>query len=323
MNLGSWFYFIIYSSNIFSMTWFWISLVPPFLWAVANHMDKYLAERFYKRARVLPGTLTFLSAIVSAGLAAILFLAIPSVRTTPLWAILTLMAAGASAFVAVFPYIFALMRDEASRVVPLFQIGPVISFILGWIFLGEHITSLQIAAGGIVIFGAVTLNLDIDNRFRLKTSVLLLMVTSATLFYVEAFLFKLASIHVGFWAGATYQYVGVALSGLVLALASPAYRRSFVAVVQANRRYLFFYALADQSITTVARVLFNFATLLAPLVLVSLVTSFQPFFAILIGTLLTMFLPHISTEAITRRHLGHKIFSTAVIFFGTYLLLRS
>jgi drug/metabolite transporter (DMT)-like permease len=304
------------------MTWFWLALIPPLLWAVSNHMDKYLAERFYNSNQALPGTLMFFTMAMSGLIAAGMFMIYPATRTVPVWAAVTLIAAGIANFAAVFPYIFALMKDEASRVVPLFQLGPIFSFVFGWVFLREHISAVQMLAGLIVIMGAIAINLDIDDGFKLKKSVLGLMLLSAGLFAVESFLFKLGAIRVGFVAGATWQYLGLFAAGLMLAVASPAYRRSFVTLFRSNPRYVLAYGLVDQSITVAARLTFNYATLLAPLVLVSLVTNFQPFFVIAIGTVLTIFLPHLGTETITRRHLGQKIFASLVIFGGTYVLLR-
>ena len=67
----------------------------------------------------------------------------------------------------------------------------------------------------------------------------------------------------------------------------------------------------------------NFATLLAPVAVVLVVSSYQPLFVFIIGIVLTIFLPHISMEKISTKHLLHKIISILIIVIGSYFLYNS
>jgi hypothetical protein len=80
-------------------------------------------------------------------------------------------------------------------------------------------------------------------------------------------------------------------------------------------------SVAADTLSMAARIMLNSATLLAPLALVTFVSNIQPFFVIVLGVLLTMFAPHIGTEAIARRHLGQKVLCTMVMVGGTCVLL--
>lgn len=302
------------------MYWFWIALLPPILWSVNNHVDKYLYNRYYKDS--LPGTLMLFTAIIGALIALVIGICHPAVFLLPIRSIILLLLAGALSFAYIFPYIYALMRDEASRVVPLFQIAPIVSYLLGWILLHEQLSAKQLVAGIIIVFAAIAMNLDLDNQFRFKRSVFWLMVLAASLFATEGFLFKYGTANRSFWTGAFYQYSGLALTGLVVAIVSRKFRQNFWILFRANKQMIFTVSLLNEAISISAFMLYNYAVLLAPLALVALVSNTQPFFVIAFGIILTLFFPKLGKESITKRHLIQKIICTAVIFTGTYILLR-
>jgi energy-coupling factor transporter transmembrane protein EcfT len=64
----------------------------------------------------------------------------------------------------------------------------------------------------------------------------------------------------------------------------------------------------------------NVALLIAPVALVYVVNSYQPFFVFIAGVVFTIFLPNFVTEKISRKHFFHKLFSILIIFIGSYLL---
>lgn len=245
----------------------------------------------------------------------------PGVLSLPVKSVTLLLIAGMLNFVYIFPYIYALMQDEASRVIPLFQVAPIVSYGLGWAFLGEHLEAKQLIAGTIIIIAAIAMNLDLDDHFRFKKTVFWLMVLSATLFATEGFLFKYAATGYGFWTGAFYQYGGLALAGLVVATVSRTFRENFLLVFRANKQAILTISLLNEIMSIGAFMSYNYATLLAPLVLVSLVSNTQPFFVIAFGIVLTVFFPRFGKETIMKRHLAQKILCAVVIFAGTYVLL--
>jgi drug/metabolite transporter (DMT)-like permease len=302
------------------MLWFWLSITAALLWSINNHLDKYLYERYYRDS--IPGALMFLSAGLGGLFALVILVVHPVALTVPLPRVALLLLAGVLDFCYIFPYIHALMRDEASRVAPLFQVGPIFSFILAWVFLHEHLSVHELLAAITLIGGAFAINLDLDNGLRFKKDVFGLMLVATGLFSLETFLFKYGALHVGFWSGAFYQYLGACLSGLVLAIISRKYRQAFLGIIRANHRSVFTLSLTAEVLSTTARVSLNYASLLAPLALVTSVANTQPFFVIAIGILLTIFAPKFGKESITGRHLVQKLACSVIIFIGTYALVH-
>lgn len=304
------------------MTWFWLSIAAAFIWSINNHLDKFLAERYYRNSSALPGTLMFLTSLIGACIAITVFILDPSAAHISASSKLLMLCAGFLDFIYVFPYILALMREEASRVAPLFQIAPLISGALGWVFLHERLTLEQFAAMLLIILGATTISLDIKNRFRIKRGVLLLMMVSAAFWALETFLFKFVAIGTGFWSAILYQYLGAALAGLILAVASRKYRNSFMYLVRQHARSVFTLSLLAEGLSTTARISLSYASLLAPLAFVTVVANTSPFFAIILGVIITLFIPSFGGEDLGLANLLQKIFSTGLMFLGTFLLLH-
>ena len=108
-----------------------------------------------------------------------------------------------------------------------------------------------------------------------------------------------------------------------MSLALPAYRHDFMHLARYNGRRVFPLSFLNEGLNVLARVCFNYASLLAPLALVTLVNGFQPFFIICIGIILTLFIPKWGEKSLLRKHLAQKFLAVIVIFAGTYLLLHT
>jgi hypothetical protein len=91
-------------------------------------------------------------------------------------------------------------------------------------------------------------------------------------------------------------------------------------LIRSNGSGVFGLNLANEVINTIAVALVQYASLLAPIVLVMLVNSLQPIFVFLMGILLTLFLPKLSKENITKQVLLQKSAAIVIVLIGTYLL---
>jgi uncharacterized membrane protein len=99
------------------MNWFLIALLPPALWSVTNHFDKYLLSRYFKGGGV--GALMVFSSIIGVFLLPIIAFLHPEVLQFNLINILIAIN-GFLYTLSVLPYFYALQKDEASICVPLF-----------------------------------------------------------------------------------------------------------------------------------------------------------------------------------------------------------
>jgi len=218
------------------------------------------------------------------------------------------------------PYLYALEKDEASIVVPLFQTVPVFSYILALIVLNEVLTVYQIIASILVIIGAIGLSLDLDNRYRLKKKVFSLMLFSSFLVALNGLIFKFVAIREDFWTTSFWEYIGFSILAFMLLVFIKSYRKQFLAVIKVNRVPVISLNALNEVLNIIGKIVMNFATLLAPLALVWVVNGFQPFFVLLIGIFITLFFSRLGKESLKRQHIVQKIVAIAVMFAGVYLL---
>jgi hypothetical protein len=81
-------------------------------------------------------------------------------------------------------------------------------------------------------------------------------------------------------------------------------------------------SLLAEGLSTTARMSLSYASLLAPLALVTVIANTSPFFTILLGIVITLIFPSFGGEKIGISHLAQKTSASGLMFLGTYLLLR-
>ncbi len=302
------------------MSWFLIALIAPALWSASNHADKYIMGKYFKDAG--SGSIVIFGTIISLIAAIIILIFQPSVLRISFHTALFIILAGFCYIAALLPYFYAISKDEASRVVPLFQLAPIFSYILALVFLGEVLSLRQIIGGLIIVSGAILLTVEMgESKFRIKGIVLGLMALSSLLFSLNALIFKAAAVNATFWPTAFWQYMGVVLGGSLLLFYTP-YRKQFVRTFIKSKSSVAGLVGLSEGLTIGGRLCFYYATTLAPLALVTTVNGFQPAFVFIYGVILTLFFPKVAQESLLKKHLVQKILSIGVLFLGTYIMLK-
>jgi len=304
--------------------WFYLSLVAPIVWTIVNHFDKYLLSRIFKNNGT--GALFIFSGLFSifVTISIILFFD-SSVLSIPFRDILILLVTGSLNGFAFYLYLYVLNTEETSIVVPLLQLTPVFTYLLGYIVLGEVLTSQQLIASLIVLCGVllISIDLDIDNKVGIKHGALGLVALASLLFALHDVLFKFIAVKDSFVNSTFWQYLGIACVAFLTFIFSKKYRNEFTQMFKSNHLKIISLNVFSEILYVTGNLFSNFATLFAPVVLVSVVGSYQPLFVFTVGILLTVFLPKIADEKITIRHLLQKLVSIIIIVIGTYLLYSS
>jgi drug/metabolite transporter (DMT)-like permease len=302
------------------MSWFWLAIIGPVLYSVGNHIDKFLIEKYFK-ARSM-GSLILFSSMIGLFVAPIIFIFKPNVLNIGLFNIFVLFVSAVMYLVFLWSYFKAMENDEASIVIPFFQLIPVFAFILGYFFLGETITKIQFFAMFLILAGATVLSFEIDeeNKFKLRRNTVLFMILSSFASAIDSVIYKYVILQEDFWISSFWTYIFIGFIGAVILVTFKVYRRDFLYILKHNSSKIIGLNVLNEGLSIVGNLAITFATLLAPVALVLLANAYQPVFVLIIGILLTIFFPKIVSEKIQLKHLIQKILVIGVMLIGTYLL---
>lgn len=302
------------------MNWFLIALIPPAIWSATNHFDKYLISKYFKGGGV--GALMMFSSVIGVFISSIIAILHPEVLSYPFTKGLFVALNGFMYLLATLPYLYALKKDETSIVVPMLQLIPVFTYFLAWLVLGETLNKNQLFGGILIIMGAVVISLELSETKKnfIKKEVLLLMTIASLLFSLNFLFFKYFAITASFWVTSFWEYVGFAIFSFFLFVFIKKYRDEFISVIKSNKLTALTLNGINEVLNMIAKLSFNFASLLTPITLTWIVDGFQPFFVFAYGVILTVFFPHINKENISTKHLAHKILAITIMLIGTFLI---
>jgi uncharacterized membrane protein len=301
------------------MTWFLFAVVSPVLNALVNYLDKYLIEKVVEGRGI--GSLIIFSALMGLPLALLILIFGPNVFNIHTKNALLIMLNGTFYVAWVLPYLYALEKDEASVVMPLFQLSSVMVLVLGFVVLGESVNPIKLLGCLLILFGAIGLSLKKGlEGYKLKYAVLLLVGISCFFISLSGVVFKLIALEESFWVTTFWESVGIFFSSLIL-LNIKSYRRQFLSVLKRNRSKVIILNVANEIVVIIGKLSLNFATLLAPVAVVYFVSEgFQPFFVLAFGVLISTFLPKFVKEEIGHRQIFQKLAAILVMFAGTLLI---
>lgn len=303
------------------MTWFFLALIGPFLYALTNYIDKILLEKYFKQGGV--GTILLFSSLLSIFAIPFLFLMDPTAISIGLKNIFILAIVGILNVGVLWCYLLALKHDEASVVIVFYQLVPFFGAILGYFFLGEILNTIQIIAMAIIILGTtiVSFEIDSDNHFKLRKKTILPMLGASLFWAIGGVIFKAVALEESIWGSLFWEHCMLVIVGIIIFTFIRSYRVNFLSAIKSNSKTLISFMGVNELIYIGGNVTVAYAYMLAPIGLVLLTESFQPIFVLAIGLFLTLFFPKVMVERIQAKHLWPKIIAICITGIGTYLLL--
>ena len=296
----------------------WIGLLAPALWALCNYIDKYLLSKIFHEEKNISVLLIF-SSIIGIILLPFIFFFADKVFAISTVNKLLMIWWWVIYIISLIPYLYALNKDDASTVVPLFQMIAPISLILWYFFLGESISTKQFIWFFIVFVSSFVLSLDITHKIRFKSGVFFLMLLSCLLTSPMYIIFKWVDVNSSFRTTTFREYIWFWIVSVAL-LCIPWYAKSFLRLFKNNKFKIVSLNLASETINVTAIVIMNYVSVLTFVWLAQLMNWFQPVFILIYGIILTLLFPKIVKERYSRTIIIQKILCIILMIIWLYLL---
>jgi uncharacterized membrane protein len=298
--------------------WLLLAFCGPVCWAVSTHIDKYLVDRYFHDSDT--AVLMLFTAFLGVALLPLIWWIEPSLLKPSLTAIAVMTASGVLYMGAILFYLRAIQSEEASVVAPLFQASTLFTFLLGYLFLRERLAIAQLLGVGLIICGALSLSFRRGPKARkFKSSLIALMLGATFVMSLSTVLFKFFAIRGDFWTTTFWTFVGEGLFGVLLLLI-PGYRRQFADMFRQNPGAVIGVNAANEVINLGGGLSVRYASLLAPVALVSAISSTTTFFVFFFGILLTLFFPKFGREDLSAANLVRKGVGALLITGGVVLI---
>ncbi|HEX4370086.1 MAG TPA: DMT family transporter [Rhizomicrobium sp.] len=298
--------------------WLLLAFCGPVCWAVSTHIDKYLVDRYFHDSDT--AVLMLFTAFLGVALLPLIWWIEPGLLKPSLTAIAVMAASGVLYMGAILFYLRAIQSEEASVVAPLFQASTLFTFLLGYFFLHERLGLGQLLGVGLIIGGALSLSFRRGSKAgKFKRSLIALMLGATFVMSLSTVLFKFFAIRDDFWTTTFWTFVGEGLFGVLLLL-MPGYRRQFADMFRRNPGAVIGVNAANEVINLGGGLSVRYASLLAPVALVSAISSTTTFFVFFFGILLTLFLPKFGREDLSAGNLARKAMGALLITGGVVLI---
>lgn len=298
--------------------WLLYAFSGPLFWALSTHIDKYLVDKYFRHSDT--AVLMVFTALLGVIALPAIWAFEPRVMQLSSLAIGVMIVSGILYMGAMLFYLRAIQSEEASVVAPLFQASTLFTFLLGLILLHELPRWQQLVGVVVVLGGATGLSLDKHlNLSSFKPRLVLLMTAATFIVALSGVVFKFFAVHDEFWSTTFWTFVGEGLFGGAI-LAMPRYRRQFWTLFRRNPGPVIGVNAANELINLGAGLGVRYASLLAPVALVSAVSATTSFFVFLFGILLTLFFPRWGREDLSGRNVIQKAVGGILIMAGVALI---
>ena len=295
------------------MDWYVFALLAPAFWALNNVFIKFLITNKFKSYYPTIAIISSLDVIFALSIAALM----PIEVSFP-FSVFAFLA-GLLPLTAFWFYSRAILIEEVSRVATLFQLIPVFVVFLSVVFLNEVLGSQKYLGIGLVVVASslISYRKSFEETF---SGAVKFMVPFALIIAVYTIVDKHLLGYLDFWSVFFWNILGT-FCGAMLLLSRSKLRRTFADTVLSVGKKVLFVAFVGEGMYVAGTVCSLVALSLVEAPLASSFFGLQPFYVFFYILFLSVFLPRILKEEISKSTLALKIAAIALMFVGTWLII--
>jgi uncharacterized membrane protein len=295
--------------------------LAAFVWSLTNIVDKYLTHKHASDGNVW-GILILSCLFPGALLPIAYYYAQNPIIISP--DVLPLFFSGVLMVAWIYFYLKALSEEDTSVVMTLLVLAPVFGLLFGHIFLDEVITINQLLASSLIISGALIISYkksDASIPFIKRYNVIFYALAASSIIGLMLTLFKGGTYESDVWYSIFWRSTGMVTTGLLLCFFIPKIQDRFLDLISGYSKSTLGLNTLNESFTLIGDVLFGFAILFAPIMIIQTTESYQPFFIIII----TFILGQIGISSVQEKYDSKTLFlrlsSIALVCIGSILLV--
>jgi len=296
------------------MNWIYIAISSHFFWALANIGDKYVVGNRIKNPYVYLIWLSIVELLIIIALPFI-NLAIPSLEIF-LW----LLLASTIFFLASLPYIKAIKIEEISRINIWWQLIPIFSFGIAWLFLDEKLGVNQLIAMAILVIGGALGSIHAKKRGIAFSKAFFLMMLSCLLYSIYAVVLHYVTEFIPVIDAFIWVVIISSVVTFVLLLSKKnaiSFREEFKNIW--GKKLLLFIAIigAMNCLGMIANI---WALSLGPVALVYSMEGWQVLFVFIIASLISTFNPKAIKEELDLKNILLKVAALILMVVGVVMI---
>jgi drug/metabolite transporter (DMT)-like permease len=296
------------------LSWVIIALAASAVMAGINIVDKTMLQHYVRTHFTLFLLIGLFQTIIGLILVTIFIWSSPIAIRPVIWAFFSgsLFGLGGICLISV------LRSQEVSRTVPIAQSAPIFAAILGYLFLGENLNSIQWLAVLVTASGALLLSVRKGSGYAgifLHSSVVILLVSSfLTASGQVTGKVPLETLSVPLTQG--FRALGVSSVLLLASMFRKDARLDVIFLVSSRSKGLLVLAFSEIVLVTTGFMLFLWAISLGPVGLVTAIGATRSIFVLIYSTAITIGAKDFLGENITPKTIAVKLTSVALIVSG-------
>lgn len=294
------------------MEWLFFALAAPFLWAIGSTIVKFMRVKYIKNPL---SYLIFTSPVIFLSLILLFF---EPFKNPGLTNTIICIITGIMAVLGYYFFIYALHKEEVSRVITLYGITPLFVLLLAAIFLNEMLSPKDYAAFFLILAGTYLISRKEENKLKISKG-LLVIILSSFVWAVHNLLLKVAS-DTNFTTMAILRELGILITVLLILIFSKSAWKKTKEIAKQFKIRGGFLAYTAESVGFAGMVFAYLAIQRASVSLVTLVEGFQSLFIIILAIFLSLFFPKIIKEVIDKKTITIKIISALLMLSGLYII---
>lgn len=307
------------------MNWLILVLITILLDSSRIFIDNYVSDYHFKGKHAVAQKLFYGYAFIIFSL--VLMLAnIPDLSNAHPMPLFIFFLSGLIISFAGIPYYRALELDDSTNLGIFIQLAPILYLILGWFFLDESFSPLQLLAFIIILSAPLLIVLTTRKRSRkVKIKAVFYSFLYVLIAVIGNFLFvKENSVtdNLSFITEMAFVFLGKGVGNLIIIYARPKWRKRFLSVLKSSRQKVLRPLFCSGFFGIAKDFSYRAALTLAPSVALASAASDSatPIVIFFMGILLTLIWPKFGREKLDRKSIIIHFIATALVVTGIIIL---